>query len=633
MMTLHCIWKIFFFSLWLHFDLMPLVHCNTGIERILSKQDVLLIEDKENPKCFTRTGNDFTCFFETTDNGPYDFLYINEGEPTKKCNMFIHGTENGTFLHVCSFPWMDVFLFIETEVKVVDRTKNTSLYNRTVFVEDLYLLDPPFSVSLQPNDTFGQLIVSLGTVNLKCIKDKKYRIRYFSMTLGEKTAEENRDSFVLSLVPGEDVEVQASVKCASKTHPGYWSAWSKPVRATVPQAADDISLVCFTSDLQHVTCHWNSTKYGAENDYKLFYKSSKSLNWTACQHDGILSDTCSFHGDKSMKVKLSSTAPLNSTEAPLKRLFFSKVFNLENSIKSAPPSHLKGQQIKQKFCLEWEAPLPSLSSHLEYEIDIQIKGEEEWRSKKLANTGTCKELPPGSQFSVRIRAKPAGPIYSGYWSEWSDVLSGATEYTDMWFMWCIGVSMLIIAISSIATFFLYHRKLKKYFWPPVPNLEKVLQGFLIDINQQKWGSPVTAKLHFEETTSSVVEIMSDEIPGLDKPSEEFSDLLSSDGSFSTDEQADGSPGSEVLRDYVTLNKDLSILCPKENCYVCEQFKDGEDPEKGDELYKTCRCLKPCSCNNYFNHSYLPLAQSTDCLNHKINDGMGTSNPYTNLPLS
>uniref|UniRef100_A0A3B3Y3I3 Fibronectin type-III domain-containing protein n=1 Tax=Poecilia mexicana TaxID=48701 RepID=A0A3B3Y3I3_9TELE len=405
------------------------------------------------------------------------------------------------------------------------------------------LLDPPSIVSLQPEDTVGKMLVSLGR-NLKHLWMKsKYRIHYSSKTLGEKTVEVKDDSFLLSLEPGEEVEVQASVKCANRPdeHPGYWSAWSKPVRAIVPQSA----------------------------------------------------------GVSDRKQTINKNMVLLIFSQPM---FIRKVRFLYNLI------HLKGKLINDKLCLEWEAPLPSLSNHMKYEVNVQIKGVEEYTMTKPGDTSMCVSLSSGSQFSVRVRAQPDGSIYSGYWSDWSDVLS---------------VIIIIILIMIM--------KLKLLFWPPVPNLEKVLQGFLTDINQQKWNPPVTSKLCFEETTSSVVEIMSDELPVLDNPSEELN-FLSSDGSFSFEEQADGSSGSETLRDYVTLNKDLSILCLKQNCYVYEQFKDGKDPEKGDNLSTTCHCLKPCSCSNYFNHSYLPLSQSTDGLNKNINVGHDKSNPYTNLFL-
>lgn len=40
-----------------------------------------------------------------------------------------------------------------------------------------------------------------------------------------------------SLVPGEETEVQVTVKCAFETTAGHWSSWSHPVRAMVPQSA------------------------------------------------------------------------------------------------------------------------------------------------------------------------------------------------------------------------------------------------------------------------------------------------------------------------------------------------------------------------------------------------------------
>ncbi|XP_035996778.1 thrombopoietin receptor isoform X2 [Fundulus heteroclitus] len=522
------------------------------------------------------------------------------------------------------------------------------------------LLDPPFNVSLQPGDNAGELKVSIETAKLKYIPRKEYRIRYSSMTHGEKTLEVRQSrnfSMVLGknvllisgeskkrdqhlpadlLVPGEEVVVQASVKCdnSARAHPGYWSAWSKPARAIVPVFAHNISLACFTSDLQNITCRWNSTKYGAENEYKLFYNASprQSQTWTGwikCEEDGHVQDTCSFRGDRFGKIKVK----LNSTAAALKPSFLSDEFTLEKSIKSVPPSHLKGRVEKKRVCLEWEAPLPSLSSHLKYEVDIQIKGGENWTKTKLANPSMCEELPSGCEFSVKIRAKPDGSTYSGYWSDWSDVFSGVTpKDTDTLVIMWICVSMAVIVVSFVAAFFLHYRKLEQYFWPPVPNLEKVLQGFLMDINQQKWSPPVTAKQSFEETTSSVLDVISNDIPVLDKPSEESVNLLSSNGSFSSKEPADESSGSEVLRDYVTLNKDLTIVCLKENCYVYEEFKDGEDPETGNKLLKTCSCLKPCSCSNYFNRSYLLLAQSTDGFTDNISVGQHVRNPYTNVPL-
>lgn len=45
---------------------------------------------------------------------------------------------------------------------------------------------------------------------------------------------------------------------------------------------------------------------------------------------------------------------------------------------------------------------------------------------KQRNTSMCVRLSSGGQFSVKVRAKPDGSIYSGHWSDWSDVLLGTT---------------------------------------------------------------------------------------------------------------------------------------------------------------------------------------------------------------
>lgn len=42
---------------------------------------------------------------------------------------------------------------------------------------------------------------------------------------------------MVSLVPGEEVQVQVAVKCANIESPGHWSHWSDPVRDVVPQGA------------------------------------------------------------------------------------------------------------------------------------------------------------------------------------------------------------------------------------------------------------------------------------------------------------------------------------------------------------------------------------------------------------
>lgn len=156
--------------------------------------------------------------------------------------------------------------------------------------------------------------------------------------------------------------------------------------------------------------------------------------------------------------------------------------------------------------------------------------------------------------------------------------------------------------------------------------------------------PLITKQCSEETIPSLVEIMSDdEVSGSGKLSEESTQLLSPEGSFLCREQVDGSPGTEVFPDYVTLNKDSVVLCTKGNKYVVEyetSVGEKEAPAVKNELFQTCNsscadgsvCTKPC-CTDFLNHSYLLLAEPADGVHCKVIATRVPGNLYTNLPCS
>ncbi len=152
--------------------------------------------------------------------------------------------------------------------------------------------------------------------------------------------------------------------------------------------------------------------------------------------------------------------------------------------------------------------------------------------------------------------------------------------------------------------------------------------------------PFPAKQCFEETTSSVVEIMSvEEVSRSEKPSEESSQLLSPAQRFSSREQTNGSPAFEDFPDYVTLNKDSVIHCQRGNKYVGEQLREKEGPAVTEQDFQTCHssctdcsvCTPPSLDTDFLNHSYLPLAELADKFNCKVIAARGPGNLYTNFP--
>ncbi|KAG7513832.1 thrombopoietin receptor [Solea senegalensis] len=629
--SLSCRWKMLLISLWIQigFVFVVVAQSKNGTVRYLSKQDVLLLKEEQDPKCFTRTGVDFTCFFESEDNRTYDLLYkFNSMQrERRRGDMTVQRSEEGTFLHIYSFPAVDVLLFLETQLDVVLHSTNVSLCSRTVSVEDHFLLDPPFNVALHQNGRVGQLLVSWHINVPTYCGDAMYRIQYSSEGLGQRTEEVNKYTFTKatlnSLVPGEETDIKVTIKCAFSPSAGHWSRWSHPVRAMVPQRADDISLMCYTSDLENITCQWNGSRYGVEEEYKLLFKMGLGKEWTECLGQSTFCHVCRFRGDYSKKVQVK----LSSTRTPLSRTFYNEEFTLNTTIKTSAPAQLRETVLKDMMCLKWEAPLLSLSAHLQYEVGYQTRGSEAWLmvSLKGPGAGTCLQVPLGSQYHVRVRAKPNGFIYSGHWSDWSDVLTHHSSIdTGMLLMLCIPISMMIIAVLLISTYF---SKLKQYFWPPMPNLDKVLQEFLTEIDRERWDPPPTVKQWPEETTSSVLEIISEDSE-VRRRSGESHQLLPPEVTVSCGKHTDGHLRSEVSPDYVTLNKDSLVLCPKGNKYMHE--KVGETGGVSVSVSPP-----PRSVTDLLNYSYVPLteaADTSDC-QCRVTPANQPGNIYTNLPCS
>lgn len=161
-----------------------------------------------------------------------------------------------------------------------------------------------------------------------------------------------------------------------------------------------------------------------------------------------------------------------------------------------------------------------------------------------------------------------------------------------------------------------------------------LNYFLVTLQEP----PLTTKQCPEETTASVVEIMSeDEVSGPGNPTEESTQLISPEGSLSSGEQVE----TQVFPDYVTLSKDSVINCPKGNKYIYEKVGEKAAPGMGDSFLQTCQCtctegsvcVPPCLGKDFLNHTYVPLAEAADKFDYRVTPARGPGNLYTNLPSS
>ncbi|XP_058634539.1 thrombopoietin receptor isoform X2 [Onychostoma macrolepis] len=549
------------------------------LEPHLSKQDFSLLAMDKDPKCFTRDLEAFTCFWEAPAGKSYYFFYEISPEE-KRCDVKQQTYEENKVLHICTFPSSDVFMYVKMHLRVIDRDTNTTIYNRTVSVEDQLFLYPPTNISLRPTGDVRQMLVEWKEIK-QFPMNMQYEIHYRSKNTSSTVKPVSKRSHKLvSLVAGENCTVQMRVK------PGraFWSDWSSPVTAMVPQTAGDIKLRCHTPDLHQVLCQWRGDIYD-DCRYSFHYRQiNRSLwdSWKLCSRDNDTVHQCVLYGQESSIYQFYLHVGLH----PFGRRFYAETFSMNSSIQTRPPEGLKSQPEEGRLCLIWDPPFLKISQYLKYQIRYQREGESEWKdfTTSSSKTSTCLDVHRGSQYTIQIRAQPNGSVYSGDWSDWSKPLSALLPLGKEWiFIVCIPVALLIIASAMISFFSRYFRKFKKSLWPSVPNLNKVLESFLTDISGSHWEPTFNIKQCDDDTATSVLEIL---------PEKETS--------------------VKFWNDYVYGDAALSHLAnEKLNC--CPS---------------TCSTTFPECSTNILNHSYLLLAEQSDLEEHH-----SACRQYTNMEIT
>ncbi|KAJ7986270.1 hypothetical protein DPEC_G00338200 [Dallia pectoralis] len=595
--------------------------------RKLSEEDVSLLAGDTDLKCFTKTQYDFTCFWETTGNTSYDFFYRNDNQEEKQCHLTVQRTsgeeegeeandeEKKTVLHVCFFPLSDVYLYILTYIRVVERGSNRTLYSRSVSIEDQELPDPPVNVSLHQTGQPGQMQV-VWHPPIRWQDTHQCGIQYSSHCLSERTEQIVSGSSpvhdLVSLKPGEVLRVRMRVK--PKDSRGHWSSWSAPVTAMVPQDAADISLLCHTCDLQNITCQWNDKAY--RNDfYNVYYKlgHSEREEWRQCLPVENNSRV-RFHAPESSHIRVK----LSSGPATLKRTFYTEPFRINGIVQTGPPGHLRGQWDGNRLSLTWDTSLPALSVHLMHQVRYQPRGENVWKLVNLPGpeTRTRLDIRPGGRFLVQVRAKPNGSVYDGYWSDWSPALQVDLPVNiGTLLVVCVPIMMFFTVLIFIVVLFKnLSSKVKRYLWPPVPSLDNVLHGFLSNINGQTWEPPYNSKQCSEETTACFVEIMSEkEDPTGGKLPRESAFLPSPERDTSGRERSLPVQVLEVNPDYVTLTTEEVLPCLQGNKYVYggdlgAEFPRLEERGAAGHQFTPHYSAMFSSTTDILNGSYLLLAE-------------------------
>ncbi|XP_011800778.1 PREDICTED: thrombopoietin receptor [Colobus angolensis palliatus] len=296
----------------------------------VSSQDVsLLASDSEPLKCFSRTFEDLTCFWdeeEAAPSGTYQLLYAYPGEKPRACPLSSQSMPRFGTRYVCQFPAQEeVRLFFPLHLWVKNVFLNQTRIQRVLFVDSVGLPAPPSIIKAVGGSQPGELQISWEAPAPEISDFLRYELRYGPKGLknstgpkviqliatetccpalqrphsasaldqspcaqptmpwqdGPQQTSPTREASALTagggsclisgLQPGNSYWLQLRSEPDGISLGGSWGSWSLPVTVDLPGDAVAIGLQCFTLDLKNVTCQWQQEDHASSQGF--FYHS------------------------------------------------------------------------------------------------------------------------------------------------------------------------------------------------------------------------------------------------------------------------------------------------------------------------------------------------------------------------
>ncbi|XP_034567966.1 erythropoietin receptor [Notolabrus celidotus] len=215
------------------------------------KVSMLLKEVPENPKCFAEGKKDLTCFWVEDEEragsvDQYSFTYAYQKESSNRCPLRALHAAGGKMLFICHLNQTQMFVQMDIQVS----REETLIYNRSLLVDLVFLLDPPANVIVSHSGQQGQLNVSWVPPPLKYMDDSMtYEVSYATADSHVWQVEVTKASskmILRGLQSGTHYKVRVRVKMDGISYNGYWSAWSDPVYMETVPAELDILILSLT---------------------------------------------------------------------------------------------------------------------------------------------------------------------------------------------------------------------------------------------------------------------------------------------------------------------------------------------------------------------------------------------------
>ncbi|XP_069498543.1 thrombopoietin receptor [Ambystoma mexicanum] len=487
----------------------------------------LLREESEDIICFTRTFSDLTCFWDeqgwNESETKYQFFYRFEYNDPQECPLTVEKLGTGSSRYICVFPSTEVQLFTMLTLKVINAATSVMRYTRELYAENVGLIDPPRNICITFTDKPRELNVTWEPPDEENKDFFKYSVRYRPTNSLETTKTKDEETDALSHVlydlrPGTQYDIVLRTKPNGLSYDGFWGAWSPAFSMVTPYSTDGVRLECFTSDLVRITCEWEMKQ--ASLSPTLYYQYRRDRHWIECGKSSPrllnknLSYSCEFlaGNDSQISVVLNVTTPTEDVYT-----YFKEPFWMFKSVRTPAPQILSSNVSDGQLTLNWETPLTLLEGHMTYEIRYAERGTSDWKILRVHNpvSSASLDLRFGTHYWVQIRAKPNGKLFWGFWSAWSEALPVSLPSFRGWLLLLLGAGLLVLAAGSFVLLRCIcpalFSKLKRKVWPPVPNLHRVLDGFLAEIQKQHQPTPSFYEKPSEDILlPCLLEIMSEE---------------------------------------------------------------------------------------------------------------------------
>ncbi|CAN2390565.1 hypothetical protein PRIEUP_LOCUS602 [Pristimantis euphronides] len=215
------------------------------------------------------------------------------------------------------------------------------------------------------------------------------------------------------------------------------------------------------------------------------YGQESTSTWRPCK-DSARSCHCVFpaRNDSSIFVNLN----VSHVEGK-QGLYYHKPFWI-NHVVLPPTPELHVQLLpSNQLAFNWSSPIPGLGKHMLYQIRFSTDNEKYWTTLQVP-TGVhtmAISMVSGKSYVLQIRARPNQEEIQGFWSEWSARVTTEYPSSNVWVTSVVVMSSLLVLAAGLSLPCIFpslYRQLKEMLCPPLPNLHRVLDTFLAEIQKQ-----------------------------------------------------------------------------------------------------------------------------------------------------